>query len=348
MHAKITGIFQIAAVYVGTVVGAGFATGREIAEFFTQYGLFGLFGIVLAGLVFVWMGTKIMLIALKIKAASYQELNRHLFGKRWGILVNGLFFIMLLGVSAVMLSGAGAVFEEHLHIPKVWGVILTSLLALLILMQGMKGLIAINIVVVPLMIFFSFLLLWNGIKQPHFLEDALRMPATGISWGSTFSPILYSAFNLALAAAVLVPTAAEIKDVNVIKGGGIAGGIALTAILVSGHLALSTLPDVLGYSIPSAELMKQGSSVLYYIFLLVVYGEIFTSLVGNTFGLERQLRTIVKAKSLLIYVSLLAVAYLIGQFEYGALLSFLYPLFGYVSTVFLVLLFRSSQAFEGE
>ncbi|MFK4998099.1 hypothetical protein ACI2OX_14265 [Bacillus sp. N9] len=40
-----TGAFQIAAVYVGTVIGAGFATGKEIVEFlpalvFTDFFLF--------------------------------------------------------------------------------------------------------------------------------------------------------------------------------------------------------------------------------------------------------------------------------------------------------------------
>lgn len=30
--------FQLAFVYVGTVVGAGFATGKEIVEFFVRFG----------------------------------------------------------------------------------------------------------------------------------------------------------------------------------------------------------------------------------------------------------------------------------------------------------------------
>ena len=32
---------KVAATYIGTVVGAGFATGREIVEFFTVNGLYG-------------------------------------------------------------------------------------------------------------------------------------------------------------------------------------------------------------------------------------------------------------------------------------------------------------------
>lgn len=52
MLSRWSGIFQIAAVYVGTVVGAGFATGREIVEFFTRYGIYGFIGILIARLYF--------------------------------------------------------------------------------------------------------------------------------------------------------------------------------------------------------------------------------------------------------------------------------------------------------
>ena len=44
---KMAGSFQIAAVYVGTVIGAGFATGREIVEFFTRFGFVGFIAILL-------------------------------------------------------------------------------------------------------------------------------------------------------------------------------------------------------------------------------------------------------------------------------------------------------------
>ncbi|HZG73426.1 MAG TPA: hypothetical protein VEY51_17960, partial [Chondromyces sp.] len=54
------GGFQVAAVYIGTIIGAGFATGKEIVEFFSQYGLYGLFGMLFGGYLFISMGTKIM------------------------------------------------------------------------------------------------------------------------------------------------------------------------------------------------------------------------------------------------------------------------------------------------
>ena len=58
--------FQLAFVYVGTVVGAGFATGREIVEFFLRFGWPGLAGILISGLMFTFLGAKMMLIAVRI------------------------------------------------------------------------------------------------------------------------------------------------------------------------------------------------------------------------------------------------------------------------------------------
>ncbi|MCG3056650.1 hypothetical protein KZ287_31275, partial [Escherichia coli] len=86
------------------VVGAGFATGKEIVQFFTQYGSIGLFGILISGLFFIWLGSKMMLIAQSIDATSYQTLNTHLFGTFMGKLINGFTIIILFGVTSVMLA----------------------------------------------------------------------------------------------------------------------------------------------------------------------------------------------------------------------------------------------------
>lgn len=40
---------KVVATYIGTVVGAGFATGREIVEFFTVNGFYGTIGICVSG-----------------------------------------------------------------------------------------------------------------------------------------------------------------------------------------------------------------------------------------------------------------------------------------------------------
>lgn len=248
--------FQIAAVYVGTVVGAGFATGREIVEFFSRFGFFGLISILMSGYLFVMIGSKLMRMAAQINAKSYQEFNEYLFGKWPSKIINIFMLVMLLGVSAVMLSGAGAVFEEQLGLPKTLGVIVTIILSYLVMLLGTRGLFAVNTFVVPLMISFSFILMVLSLRMPNFMQQLLFIPHADDGWKSVVAPFSYAALNLGLAQAVLVPVAAEVKDDWTIKWGAIIGGLALTLILIASHFTLIMLPNVEIYEIPMAIIMK--------------------------------------------------------------------------------------------
>ena len=46
MKNELSKIFQVAVVFIGTIVGAGLASGQEIKEFFTSYGVVSFLGII--------------------------------------------------------------------------------------------------------------------------------------------------------------------------------------------------------------------------------------------------------------------------------------------------------------
>lgn len=323
---------------MGTVVGAGFATGREIVEFFSRFGFLGFAGIFISGFILIYLGAKLMRLAALVGAKSYQEFNEFVFGRFFGRIINALTLLMLLGVCAVMLSGAGAIFEEQLNFPKVAGVLITICLSILVLMIGMKGLFVVNILVVPLMISFSVILMGKSVQSPHFSEQLMAVPFLADGWKAVVSPFTYAAFNLFLAQAVLVPVAGEIKDDDTILWGGILGGIALTLILLSSHIVLTMLPKVETFEVPMAVIVKNIAPSIYWIYVFVIYGEIFTSVIGNVFGLERQLRKYISLPSISIVILIFLSTYFISLIDYGKLLSYLYPLFGYFSLAFIVLL----------
>ena len=56
MKKDFTKIFQIAVVFIGTVVGAGLASGKEITQFLTSFGLTRFFGILFCGVFYLLMG----------------------------------------------------------------------------------------------------------------------------------------------------------------------------------------------------------------------------------------------------------------------------------------------------
>ncbi|CAM3877647.1 hypothetical protein [Marinicrinis lubricantis] len=329
---------QIAFTYIGTIVGAGFATGQEILQFFTKYGRWGTLTILAASILFVWLGTKLMLSSQRIGAKSYEDLNRHLFGPSAGKWVSRFLMLFLFGISSVMLAGAGTVFKEHFQISYQIGLLITILLSYLIIRRGMKAIFTVNSIVVPLMFCYICFVVVQAVHSPsasNWVEwnppvDQLRV------W---LSPLLYTAFNLGLAQAVLVPIGGHISDRSTIRLGGMLGGLGVGIMLLALHFSLSSqMPSVALYEIPMARLAFELPVFVQLLFILIIFAEIFTTFIADIYGLVTQLEDKTPLSQTKLLVLLLAACFMISQIGFSSLLSTLYPLFGIISSAWLAAL----------
>lgn len=330
--------FKIGFTYIGTVVGAGFASGQEILQFFTTKGPFGFVAIVLAATGFVWLGIRMMLIGARLSAYSYEEFNEYLFGKRIGRVMNGFVTIVLFGVTTAMISGTGALAKEQVGVSFHVGVLITLCLAYVVMLRGLDGILAVNSLVVPMMILFctllgvSGLLDWTGSPR-YFFQEAV---SSG-SW--VIAAITYVSFNLAMAQAVLVPMGAEIMDERLIRRGGLLGGLGLGAMLLATNLAL-TIEDmsILQLEIPLAPIIAKLGAFVKVFFLAVMWAEIFTTLIGNVYGLAANLGTLFSLERKKILLLLFTTSYVFSLFGFSNLVGFAYPLFGYCGIATMILL----------
>ncbi|MCC3372153.1 hypothetical protein [Cohnella sp. REN36] len=331
---------QVAFTFIGTVVGAGFATGREVLQFFTRFGHWGALLIATSTLLFVWLGAKMMLISARMQARSYEDMNKHLFGDRLGVWISHLMLIVLLGVNAVMLAGAGSLFSEHLNLGYQSGLLITMFACFLLLRKGMNAILTINSLVVPLMLLFTAVLVVDTLQSPG--AGRWLVLETDVSpWAAWMSPILYAAFNLSMAQAVLVPLGAKIADPVVLRRGAWMGGLGIGGMLFAGHLALSAhMPGVQQFDIPMGDLARDLGPWIHWIFVFLIFMEIFTTLVSDIYGLTLQLRERIKVPTSLLTAVVLLFCFAAGQFGFGPLLSFLYPLFGMLSLGWLLLMGR--------
>ena len=102
-------IAKVIMVIMGTLIGAGFASGREIYLFFLEYGYYGIIGIFISG-IFTSFIIYIALNRINNKNINtYSELlenNNKKIGIGINIIVNAFllisFFIMIAGFSAYM------------------------------------------------------------------------------------------------------------------------------------------------------------------------------------------------------------------------------------------------------
>jgi uncharacterized membrane protein YkvI len=316
---------QIAATYIGTIVGAGFASGQEILAFFTSYGHWGTLGISLAAMLFIWLGYKMMWLSSCMRTPSYESFNQRLFGPTIGRAINLLVFLTLFGVTTVMLAGAGAVLEEQFHLPYVAGTSLTALLGFFVLRQGLDRLMAVNSIIVPSMLLFSCLILATG-------DTHAALPITPpTTYAFLWKAVLYVSFNLAMAQSVLIPIGHTIREPRVLKRAAVIGGISLGLMLLITHTAmLSNWNDVRFMDIPIVYVTDQWNHWLQLFFVFVLYSEIFTTLISNVFGITQQLRELFSFSEQRIYLALFCTSFLFCLIGYSQLLLFLYPLFGYL------------------
>ena len=340
MRGKTVSVIQIAATYIGTVVGAGFASGLSIMQFFTVYGVYGMIGILVSIALFVWLGIKMMVLAHRIKAYSYQEFNIYLFGDRLGRLANGASFIILFGVTSVMLSGSGSIFQEQLGLSEQLGIITTIFLIYLVLTRQLKGILLINTAVVPMMLFFSLLIAIDSVSAKAILQTNGWQAEQAHSLKWFISPFAYAALNFATLQAVLVPLGCEEKDERVLVLGGLWGGAGIGFLLLVSHIAMNGLmPGIMKFSIPMAEVIREFGPLMHLLFLFIIYGEIFTTLIGNVFGMSRQIQSLYPSlSSNLLVVTILFACFLVSQMGFSALLTRLYTLFGYAGLVLVAVL----------
>ncbi|BAU27131.1 putative membrane protein YkvI [Aneurinibacillus soli] len=344
MRISYKAIMQIGFTYIGTVVGAGFASGQEIFRFVTCFGDKSYLIIAVAVLLFMIVGTKIMLLASRMQTTSYDAFNEYVFGRTAGAWINLTTLLILICITGVMLAGTAALFNQQINGLGVPGVAVTVLILYLVATRGMNAVMAINTIVVPVMLLFSVLI---GIATLGSGRVATTFPSSAPDsdlW--MLSPFLYAAFNLTLALAVLVPLGSEFEDRRTIIAGGIVGGIGLGVLLwLSDFVLAAHLPQIEGSEIPMAVIVANFGPLAQWLFSLVIFGEIFTTLAGNVFGITRQLRRLfpssVTERTLII--GLLAICCFISQFGFSALVHHLYPLFGIVGCITLLLMFMKKK-----
>lgn len=336
-------ILQIAFTYIGTIVGAGFATGQEILQFFTKYGSFAMLTIWISTFLFIWLGTKILLLAHDLNAHSYADLNRYLFGEKVGNWISNMMLVLLFGITSVMLAGAGSLFQEYFHLPYQFGLWVTIMTTYFVIIRGIEAILTVNTIVVPSILIFTVVLVLTTVHSPY-SSNWLLLDSNPTNWRMWLSPFLYTGFNLLLAQAVLVPIGSNIADRTVVYWGGIWGGIGIGAMLMAGHFTLSSrMPEISLYEIPMGMLITPLGFIVQWLFLLVIYGEIFTTYIANIYGLSLQLEQRLPYGFKKLFICLLLFTYAVSQIGFSKLLTTLYPLFGFISLGWLITLIRKNN-----
>jgi len=326
---------QVAATYVGAVMGAGFASGQEIQQFFTRFGHWGLIGIIVSSVLFSLLGWGILDLQERWKISSYSEFFKNLLGNRWGRRADGLVSILLFLGMLAMISGSGAIFYEYFGFSKWLGIILTILVIALALWFRGEGVLWINSVLIP----FKFIFCLGIATAAVFLAtsgdgEGIVLTTNPIvnHWG--LSAILYVSFNLTLAMVVFASLGREVQRPGA-RLGAILGGVALGVFAFVIGSALLRFPEILGLEIPMVAVAGKLGDWPAFFYVVVLWLTMITAAIGNGFSLISRAANTGRISygnaTLLLLLLLLPLA----GVKFSQIVQFAYPIFGYLGLVFL-------------
>lgn len=217
-----------AAVYVGAVVGAGFGTGREILHFFAAYGSAGLYGCLLAGLAFAWLGARVLSLAAEGSTPEYGSLYALALGDRLAGAADWLTTVFLFIGLGVALAGAGEIGREAWGAPLPLGAGAMAAIVLAIAWFGRSGLIWGNLIMVPPLILAAGALATSEAGRPGFWTAIATAPALGGRMAGAWpvGATMYVGYNVMLGSVALC-TAGRGQRPRSARAGGIVGGLAL-------------------------------------------------------------------------------------------------------------------------
>jgi uncharacterized membrane protein YkvI len=334
--------FRIAMAYIGTVIGAGFATGQEILQFFTRYGYSSFFSILISTALFILIGRSILFYGRELHSKSYGSLVDNIFGIS-APLVNlylGIAYVLLCGA---MFAGAGALFKEQWGIPYMVGASITALLTLIITLRGVKGVLDINTLIVPFLVIFSVLVFVYVLKQDYQPSISIHTIKVRDTFSLIRTGITYASFNLVLSIGVLAPMGGEIQDKKALSLGSFLGGGILGLLLLMGnYVLLLNLPEVLNWEIPQMIIVNKIGRLFVTLFTLVIWAEILTTAVANLFAIHTVAREKYKAKSALPAIVGTLSGLAICLFGFSNIVSWFYPVLGIIGfALCLIILVRT-------
>ncbi len=321
----------VACGYLGAVVGAGFASGQEIIQFFVVYDKWGLCGTLISGALFAVMGYLLFMVCYRERLNSYQGVLKTVFGARWGKLVDAFFSLFLFLGVCVMFAASGAVFYEHLNISKTLGIMVSCSLVTLLLIGGVKGLVLSYNLLVPVKILILLSVAGWGAFGLASCDEIQVVHKALLGHGHwALASILYVAYNFALAT-VLLSEYQSMVDIGSGVLGVVIGGLGLGFMLFIYYLALSNSgPMVLNYEVPMllvAGRVGIGAKVAY---ICVLWIGILTTALANGYGLAQRISELTGMR----YISSLCLVIIcslpLSFLSFSCLVGAIYPLLGFL------------------
>jgi len=332
-------VLKMGSAFIGIIVGAGFASGQEVLQYFTSFGLLGIIGAIISTALFAYLGMVLTRLGSRLQTTSHKEVIYKISGRYLGIIVDYIIIITLFGVGVVMIAGAGANLDQQFGLPPFAGSLLMVILVMLTVMLNVDKVVGIIGSITPFLILavvlVSIYCLTTMDTSFAVLDPIAQNIKTSLpNW--FISSINYVSFNIAVGASMTIVMGGSEKNEKIAAWGGFVGGLALGILILLSHLAIFSKIETVGDAkMPMLAIINDVSPILGIFMAFVLYGMIFNTGVGMFYSFGARFIQIGTKRFNVFVLITLIIGFGLSFVGFKELVEILYPIIGYLG-LFLV------------
>ena len=302
---------------ISSIVGVGFATGKEIAHFFLS-GKSVVLSVVVFFCVFVALTIYILHIKHKHNITNLTQLNKFAFGKYCEI-GNIVLIILFIVTNSAMLAGCDNIVRNYLGIGLPIVSLFLSIITFFIVLGGVNRIKQISNIVVPIIITIIVVNACANFDTNFTLNGNI---AIDIAY-----PIIFCSENFITLISVLINTKSKPKGLAIVSGAIISLIILLSAFAIGN----------LNADMPILSLSKNLGNIFFGLYLMGVIFALFTTLeISSYHCLEVSMKS--KRNKLFIVAMILLTSQILAYLGFNFIVQYLYSAIGILGAVYLIAL----------
>ncbi|MBM7541351.1 hypothetical protein [Amphibacillus cookii] len=315
--------YQWTFLIMGTMIGAGYASGRELWQFF---GPNNGQAIIIFSILFTISCYTIMSISYQQQTNHYMPTLVIIVGERAGWFYDVVTLVYLFSTTIIMVAGSGVTFQAF-GIPNWLGITFIVSMILWVFSLSLDDILKMNGILLPILLIALISLFLSFLNT-----SGLSTPTLTLNMGSWLPAFPFTALNILPLISVLSAIGQKITSKKEIGFASLSSGLLLGGLSYLYYHTLTLIAtDINLYEMPLYGILVHFSYVIKVVMTLFLWLAIFTTAVAGMLGLTSRLQSRFPVSQTKLTLYLLLVITPLAFIGFQTLVEHLYPLYGMIN-----------------
>lgn len=326
--------------FVGIVIGAGFATGQEVLQYFVSYGRIGILGALIAGIIMAIVGLAAIQLGSYFLANDHGTVLRRISHPVVARILDIGVIITLFCTGFVMFAGAGSNMQQQFGWNTAWGALLMLVLVAVAGLLDVDRLTTVIGALTPVIVMFVLLAVFYVIATTDGMTDSMQEAALAVesptpTWW--LSALNYVGLTLMMGVSMSMIIGGNNIDPRPAGYGGLLGGLifGILMVLTTYGLYLDS-ESVAQDDVPMLSIVTSINETLGLVMSIVIIGMIFNTAIAMFYAFGKRVTAKKPERFYLVFLIACIAGFGCSFLGFRTLVGLVYPILGYMGIVLIV------------